>query len=397
MLTHSPEGIPVLESRNIVRRRFVMTFGIAAIIALIAWLLMSEGANDRISGGGSTATQPLIQRMSVTFQDHRSGDKDWISSSAGIDYEPVGSLGGVMRLGQDPEIDFAITDYPLTHDTLGRMNAVQFPIAISSIAVAYNLGQNQKSTPPLRLSVSTLSRIFSGQIQTWADSAIAADNPGITLPATPIKLVTRADGSGSTLNLTRYLANGSADWNRRFGSNTSIKWPASIAVKGSSAMAEAIARQPGAIGYLETGQARRAAISIALLENAAGQYSPPDDANILAAARTLDLTDIGDNHAGGTTLPAANGYPIVAASYVIMKRKNAYTADNDRALRFFSFLLDEGREETRTLGYVPLSADIIAHVRQTWSHDLGFTSSRPTPTAAAPGQTDKTRLTMAAT
>ena len=51
----------------------------------------------------------------------------------------------------------------------------------------------------------TLAKIFSRTITTWNDPAIAADNPGVTLPSTPIVVVHRSDGSGTTSNFTKYL------------------------------------------------------------------------------------------------------------------------------------------------------------------------------------------------
>jgi hypothetical protein len=97
--------------KNLVRCRFIVTLGVVAIIGLIALLLTGgQGARDRILGSGSTFAQPLIERTAVDFQNARSGDEDWTAGSTGVDYEPIGSLGGIMRL-RDPEVDFAVADY----------------------------------------------------------------------------------------------------------------------------------------------------------------------------------------------------------------------------------------------------------------------------------------------
>ena len=57
----------------------------------------------------------------------------------------------------------------------------------------------------LKLSPDTLAKIFAGQITTWNDPAIAADNPDANLPSTKITPVHRSDDSGTTENFTDYL------------------------------------------------------------------------------------------------------------------------------------------------------------------------------------------------
>lgn len=368
MLTSSPDGIPVLEPRNLVRRRFVMALGVMAVIGLIALLLSGQGSNDRILGSGSTAAQPLIQRLSVDFQRARSGDEDWVSGSSGVDYEAVGSLGGVMRLA-DPEVDFAIADYPLSPNLLSDLDAAQFPIMIGSISPVYNLGP--KDGPSLRFSAATLAGIFDGRITNWSDPAIAAENPGIGLPQTAISVVRRSDGSGSTFNFSTYLSRGDEGWKARYGAATTLKWTAGAGVKGSSEMAKAVAATPGSIGYLETGQARRAGLSIGAVRNDSGNYVTATQTGIASASRGIALAGTADR----SGLSAPDAYPLASVFYAVMKRRNASSSDTQRTLRLFSFLFDQGGKATRTLGYLPLSAEEIQGVRKLWARDLGSSES----------------------
>lgn len=339
-----------------------MTLGVAVVVAIIVLLLAGQGSTDKVLGSGSTFAQPLIERSAVSFQDARSGDSDWISGSTGVEYEPVGSLGGVMRL-EDPEVDFAVTDYPLSAPELAKHNAVQFPIVIGSLSPVYNL----KSLPdrPLHLSAGTLAGIFSGKIATWADPKIAADNPDLALPATRITVVHRQDGSGSTFNFSNFLAQSDAGWRDTLGVATTIRWPGGVGAKGSEGMAKAVAARDGAIGYLETGQARRAGLQVAAMQNRAGQFVVADEASVSAGAQNLDL-----GGAASATPASAAGYPLVTAAYAVMKRKNRSSGDNERAARFIAFLLTSGGADARALGYLPLPRETVAQVRRTWSQDL---------------------------
>ncbi len=342
-----------------------MALGAAGAIGAIALLMTGgQGSTDRLVGSGSTFAQPLIERAAVDFQTARAGDRDWTSGSAGIDYEPVGSLGGIMRL-RDPEVDFAVADYPLSPEALKSFGAVQFPIVIGSISPVYNL---KSVAAPLRLGPAALASIFSGRVRSWADPVIAADNPGVTLPDTPIVVVYRQDGSGSTLNWSTYLAQNDAAWKARIGAGTTLRWPAGVGVKGGNAMADAVAARDGAIGYLETGQARRAGLSTAALQSPAGGFVDASEANVLAGARQAGLL--------GKALPGnapANAYPVVTASYIIMKRENRAPRDNERALRFANFLLAQDGASVRALGYLPLTPESVAEVRRIWSQEFKFT------------------------
>ena len=59
------------------------------------------------------------------------------------------------------------------------------PMVAGPIAIAYNV----KGVDKLVLNAEVAAKIFNGKITTWNDPAIAALNPGVTLPATPIKVV----------------------------------------------------------------------------------------------------------------------------------------------------------------------------------------------------------------
>ena len=132
-----------------------------------------------------------------------------------LEYEPVGSLAGMLRV-KDRAVDFAISDMPMRPAELAEAGLVQFPIVFGGIVVAVNLdgvGDEQ-----LRLSGPILADIFLGKISRWSDRAIAAQNPKLRLPDSPIVVIHRSEGSGTTFNFSDYLSKVSAEWSAKVGS-----------------------------------------------------------------------------------------------------------------------------------------------------------------------------------
>ena len=89
------------------------------------------------------------------------------------------------------------------------------------IVLAYNL----PGVAELKLPRDVYPDIFLGKITNWNDPRIAAANPGVTLPDTPITVVVRSDASGTTFNFTNHLAAISDDFKSGPGAGTSVQWP----------------------------------------------------------------------------------------------------------------------------------------------------------------------------
>ena len=89
----------------------------------------------------------------------------------------------------------------------------------------------------LKFTGPLLADIFMGKVTKWNDAAIAAVNPGVSLPATDIAVVHRSDGSGTTYIFADYLAKVSPEWKKKVGVNTSLKWPAGVGGKGNDGVA----------------------------------------------------------------------------------------------------------------------------------------------------------------
>ena len=78
--------------------------------------------------------------------------------------------------------------------------AVVVPESISAVVPAYNIPGISNG---LKFTGPVLAQIFLGTITMWNDPAIAALNPGVTLPAHAITVVHRSDGSGTMYAFTR--------------------------------------------------------------------------------------------------------------------------------------------------------------------------------------------------
>lgn len=69
----------------------------------------------------------------------------------------------------------------------------------------------------LKMSGDVLADIYLGKITKWNDSKITAMNPGISLPASSITVIHRADGSGTSFLWTDYLSKVSPEFRQKVG------------------------------------------------------------------------------------------------------------------------------------------------------------------------------------
>jgi len=118
-----------------------------------------------------------------------------------INYQSIGSGGGIQAVKQGT-VDFGASDAPLSDaQQAGMTPVVQIPESAGPVAVIYNLPTLKA---PVKLSAEVLAGIFLGNIKSWQDPKIKADNPGVDLPAQNVLVVHRADGSGTSNIFTTY-------------------------------------------------------------------------------------------------------------------------------------------------------------------------------------------------
>ncbi len=355
MLTSQEDGVAVLTQPWSIGRR--ISVAAIAFLGLGFLVFATAGANveGRVAGAGSTLVNPILQRVSTTYQGYLAADRvdvvqqtgssdDWSAGASALDYDPVGSIGGLVRLA-DPAVTFAATEVPVSPTELDSRGLVQFPLINGAAAPVTNLDLGGAA---LTLNADVLAAIYSGTIANWSDPAIVALNAGVVLPELPIMVRHRADGSGTTWTFTGYLAQ-SAAWT--LGQGAQLDWAVGEGFDGSRGIIDAVKATPGAIGYAEVGQARRAGLGIVQLVNGAGETVTPSPQTIRAAVSGGFWTA-----GGGITAaaPATGGdWPMTASVYAVMRRDQDAT-QKDRALTFFRYFFAEAPRQADALGYVSL-------------------------------------------
>lgn len=303
------------------------------------------GALDRgvLVGSGSTAVAPILQ--------------DWIPeykrSVAGItfQYRLVGSDTGIVDVTAG-DTDYAISDVPITPREAapgtGAGHLAQVPVIGFGVAIAYNLPGVQS----LRLRPDTLAQIFMGLVSKWDDPAVKADNPTVALPSTAITVVHRADRSGTTGVLTRYLTQAaSKTW--LLGIGRQVPWPKGVGARGSDEAVATVQRTIGAVGYVAEPHAKRAGLQVALVANRSGKFLSPDSD---AVAATL-YAAIGNEVDLTLEVPLAEapaGYPIAGFCYLIFQVGGPDRAKEAALARFAAWALMGGQASAERLGYAPV-------------------------------------------
>jgi phosphate transport system substrate-binding protein len=208
----------------------------------------SANVSGTISGAGASTQQAATQAWVAGFTGS--------NPDATVNYDPSGSGAGRTQFIAGG-VDWAGSDAYIKGDELTKAqercggDVVEVPVYVSPIAVVYNL----PGVDNLQLSPATLAKIFDKKITTWNDPAIAADNPGVNLPATAIAPVNRSDKSGTTQNFIDYLkAAAGADWPY----DVSDSWPVQggEAAQGTSGVVGAVKAGNGTIGYADESQAQ---------------------------------------------------------------------------------------------------------------------------------------------
>jgi phosphate transport system substrate-binding protein len=238
-------------------------------------------------------------------------------------------------------------------------------LAISAQQINYNVPGLKTG---LKLDGAVLAAMYSGKITKWNDSAIAALNPGVTLPSTPVVPLHRSDGSGDTFLFTSYMNDQSPSTWSSSNVGTSISWPAvsgALAETGNGGMVSGCAATKGCVAYIGISylsKTQAAGLGQAVLKNGAGKFEAPSPTTIAAEANALTGSTPADETLSMINASVPTGYPIVNYEYAIVntKQTSGTVAEDIRA--FLYWTVHTGQSPTTYLNGVdfqPLPAAVV--------------------------------------
>lgn len=225
------------------------------------------------------------------------------------------------------------------------------------MCVTYNL---PTVSAPLKLSGKTLAAIFSGDVISWQDPAIASENPGVKLPHAAIIVVHRSDGSGTTSIFTDYLSSASASWSAKVGHGISVNWPVGLGEDGSAKVIATVKENPGTVGYAELSYAKQAALPVASVQNKAGEYVAPSPASASLAIDAFEDALAKDLRTPIVNPPASarGAYPISGLTYVLIPRDNTFEGQQRAFRDFIEYAITQGQGSAEEMYYSRLPVPV---------------------------------------
>jgi phosphate transport system substrate-binding protein len=348
---------------QLLRIRRVTTAGVALIAtAVLAAACSSSSSTTTSSSSSSSSTSNLSGTLNasgstfqLTFQEAAIAAFKSVQPGMTVNYGGGGSGKGRTDLSSGV-VNFAGSDSPIPSSEASNFTGktvLYFPVVIGPITLSYNLSGLSK---PLQLSAPVIANIFQGKITTWNNSAIAADNPGVKLPSTPITLAVRSDSSGTTANFSLFLMTAAPSvWT--LGSSSTINWPKTArAGNGNGGVASIVKSTPGAIGYVDYADAKASGLTYASVKNSAGNYIAPSVSSATAAADGVTVAPNLTFHAVWAS--GASSYPITYQSWDLVIEKQSSKNVTNMLKAYIGYLLGDGQKLLPSLNYAPLPASI---------------------------------------
>lgn len=313
------------------------------------------GLSGSLKGAGASSQGAAMDAWIAEYGKLQSG--------VTVNYDGVGSGAGREQMIAG-SVNFAGSDAYMKAEELEKVKAVcgpegviDIPVYISPIAVPFKLeGINE-----LNLKPATLAKIFDGKIATWNDPAIAADNPGVTLPDTAVVPVHRSDASGTTENFMDYLSEAAAsDWTHEAGKD----WPIDGGESGekTAGVIQVVQSTEGAIGYADASATDGMTSAKIGVGDTFVAYSPEAAAAVVDSSKRAEGRPEGDlaiELAHDTT--ASGVYPIVLVSYHIACKSYQDEATANMVKDFLSFVVTQGQTVAQeAAGSAPISAELAA-------------------------------------
>jgi phosphate transport system substrate-binding protein len=387
---------------------------------LLAPALVPNATPAQISGTGSSFAAPAIE----------SWVNDVHNAPYGLSVNYTSSNSGTGRYEfTNQTVDYAVSDigYVGNTDTTPPSFPFNFiPITAGGIAFMYNVpGLSHQ----LQLSSLAACGLLTGGIKSWNDPHIAADNPGVSLPGTPVVPVTESDSAGTNYVLEEWCiheqpqewaafvqaqesqSGGPTDGVAISATSPNSNWPGiagGLDAQSTTQVASDIATNTGAIGAVQVKYASDSgfggsdpAKNVALVKNASGDYTPPtpvDVASALAYATQLPNGTHQLNFDGA----GPHVYNPSTYSYLLAKTTGWNPNQGDTMSQFVNYVLTLGQQKAPTFGYASLGLSLEQYgvnavqrnvpgaVPPTAAEQHAYACGDLTPSEVAAGQTTPT-------
>jgi phosphate transport system substrate-binding protein len=342
--------------------KFLTTIAAAGFAAAAS---LSPATAADISGAGATFPYPIYAKWADAYKKE---------TGIGLNYQSIGSGGGIKQITAKT-VTFGATDMPLKAEDLEKHGLVQFPTVMGGVVPVINIDGVRQGD--LTLDGPTLAKIFLGEIKTWNEPAIAKLNPNANLPAQPIVIVHRSDGSGTTFLFTDYLSKVSAEWKSKVGANTAVEWPAGIGAKGNEGVSNNVGQTKGSIGYVEYAYAKQNKLVFTKMVNLDGKATAPTAEAFTAAAASANWIGTPGFGVILTNEPGATSWPIAGATFILVHKQPQDPVAALEALKFFAWAYSKGGQMAQELDYVPMPANVVKAIEQTWAKEIKDASGKP--------------------
>ncbi|MBX9849279.1 MAG: phosphate ABC transporter substrate-binding protein PstS [Rhodocyclaceae bacterium] len=333
-----------------------------AVTATAALFLASAQAAE-ITGAGASFPAPLYSKWADAYQK---------ATGHRINYQSIGSGGGIKQITAKT-VDFGASDAPMRPEALEKEGFVQFPTVIGGVVPVVNIPGIAPGQ--MKLTGALIADIYMGKILSWDDKAIAELNPGLKLPALPIQVVRRADGSGTTFIFTNYLSKVSPEWKSTIGEGTAVNMTVGMGGKGNEGVSAFVQRLKGAIGYVEYAYAKQNKMSHTLVKNADGIFVAPDDLTFKAAAANANWSN--SYYEILTNQKGKDAWPISGATFIIMHKSQAKPEQGVEVLKFFDWAYKNGSVMAADMDYVPMPDSVVKMIAATWAQQLKDPAGKP--------------------
>jgi phosphate transport system substrate-binding protein len=315
---------------------------------LSAWVSLTA-QTTQINGAGATFPYPIYSKWFAEYNK--------LHANVQINYQSIGSGGGIQQVTKET-VFFGATDGPMNDDQLkaapGKL--LHFPTVLGAVVPVYNI-PNLKSE--LKFSGPLLADIYLGKITKWNDPAIAKLNPGVTLPATEITVVHRAEGSGTTYIWVDFLSKTSPEFKTKVGVNASVNWPAGVGGRGNEGVSGLVTQTPGAIGYVELIYALQNKIAYGTVQNASGEFIKASVESVTAAASAAATNMPADFRVSITNASGKGVYPVSSFTWLLLYEQPKDKAQGKIMVDFVKWALADGQKYCADLGYAPLPASVV--------------------------------------